>query len=41
VPNATWHTSPDELGPAEVIVPDLGRVLIYLWTLTPVRDPSA
>jgi putative restriction endonuclease len=29
---------PDELAPAEAIIPDLGRVLIYLWTLTPDRS---
>jgi putative restriction endonuclease len=38
IPNAVWQTSPDELAPAEVIIPDLGRVLIYLWTLTPDRS---
>jgi putative restriction endonuclease len=38
IPNAAWQTSPDELAPAEVIIPDLGRVLIYLWTLTPDRS---
>lgn len=38
IPNATWQTPPDELAPAEAIIPDLGRVLIYLWTLTPDRS---
>jgi putative restriction endonuclease len=38
LPNSSWQTSPEVLAPAEVIVPDLGRVLIYLWTLTPDRS---
>lgn len=38
LPNGSWQTPPEELAPAELIVPDLGRVLIYLWTLTPDRS---